>query len=94
MSLTTIEKSNLPVPLPMPYVAAALPETFLNLRLSPMRMLRCTPQEIKLDTEMLLQAAGALERCGVCCINMDYGTPDDNIFAMFEVVDGYRRAGG
>ena len=26
MSLTTIEKSNLPVPLPMPYVAAALPE--------------------------------------------------------------------
>ena len=75
-------------------VAAALPETFLNLRLSPIRMLRCTPQEIKLDTEMLLQAAGAPERCGICCINMDYGTPDDNIFAMFEVVDGYRRAGG
>ena len=74
-------------------VAAALPETFLNLRLSPIRMLRCTPQEIKLDTEMLLQAAGAPERCGICCINMDYGTPDDNIFAMFEVMERYRRTG-
>ena len=75
-------------------VAAALPETLLNLRLSPMRMLRCTPQEIALDTETLLQAVGAPERCGVCCINMDYGTPDDNIFAMFEVVERFRRAGG
>jgi len=24
---------------------------------------------------------------------MDYGTPDDNIFAMFEVVERYRRYG-
>ena len=74
-------------------VAAALPETFLNLRLSPMRMLRCTPQEIATDTESLLRAAGEPARCGVCCINMDHGTPDDNIFAMFEVVERYRRAG-
>lgn len=75
-------------------VAAALPETFLNLRLSPMRMLRCTPQEIAADTAMLLEAAGSPERCGVCCINMDFGTPDDNIFALAEVVERFRRAGG
>lgn len=38
-------------------------------------------------------AAGPLEQAGVCCINMDYGTPDDNLFAMFGVVERYRRYG-
>jgi uroporphyrinogen-III decarboxylase len=71
----------------------ALPSAFLNLRLSPVRMLQCTPQEIAEDTENLLLAAGPLGQAGVCCINMDHGTPDDNIFAMFEVVQRYRRYG-
>jgi uroporphyrinogen-III decarboxylase len=69
----------------------ALPRAFFNLRLSPVRMLECTPEEIARDTEQLLPAAGPLEQAGLCCINMDYGTPDDNIFAMFEVVRRYRR---
>jgi len=71
----------------------SLPDAFFNLRLSPVRMLQCTPQEIAEDTEKLLLATGPLEQAGVCCINMDYGTPDDNIFAMFEVVQRYRRYG-
>ena len=71
----------------------ALPDAFFNLRLSPMRMLQCTPQEITEDTEKLLLAAGPMEQVGVCCINMDFGTPDDNIFAMFEVIQRYRRYG-
>ncbi len=70
-----------------------LPNAFFNLRLSPVRMLTCTPQEIAADTERLLLAAGPLEQAGVCCINMDYGTPDDNIFAMSEVVEKYRKYG-
>lgn len=70
-----------------------LPDAFFNLRLGPVRMLQCTPQEIAEDTEKLLLAAGPLEQAGVCCINMDYGTSDDNIFAMFEVVQRYRRYG-
>ncbi|MCB0202590.1 MAG: hypothetical protein KDI03_21165 [Anaerolineae bacterium] len=74
-------------------VAAALPDTFLNLRLSPIRMLRGSPQEIAADTKYLLQAADSPERTGLCCINMDDGTPDDNIFAMAEVVERFRRAG-
>ena len=73
---------------------AALPDTFLNLRLSPIRMLQCTPAEIAADAEQLLQAAGPLDQVGLCCINMDYGTPDDNIFAVYEVVERYRRYGG
>jgi hypothetical protein len=74
-------------------VREVLPDVFLNLRLSPIRMLQCTPQEIAEDTEKLLQAAGPLEETGVCCINLDYGTPDDNLFAMFEVIQRYRRYG-
>lgn len=72
----------------------ALPEAFFNLRLSPLRMLTCTPQEVAADTEALLRAAGLLERAGVCCINMDYGTPDENLFAMYAVVEQFRRSGG
>jgi len=71
----------------------ALPDAFFNLRLSPVRMLNCTPQEIAADTESLLTAASPLQLAGVCCINMDYGTPDENIFAMYEVVERYRRYG-
>lgn len=74
-------------------VREQLPNAFLNLRLNPVRMLQCTPNEIAADTEGLLRAAGNLENVGVCCINMDHGTPDENIFAMFEVVERYRKYG-
>lgn len=67
---------------------------FFNLRLSPVRMLQCMPQEIAEDTEKSLLSAGPLAQAGVCCINMDDGTPDDNIRAMFEVVQRYRNHGG
>jgi hypothetical protein len=74
-------------------VREALPDVFLNMRLSPVRMLQCTPPEITADTEKLLQAAGPLEKTGVCCINLDHGTPDENLFAMFEVIQRYRKYG-
>lgn len=75
-------------------VRQALPEAFLNLRLNPVRMLQCAPPEIAEDTEGLLRAVGELDNVGVCCINMDHGTPDENIFAIFEVVEQYRKNGG
>jgi len=78
------------------YIAAcrkALGDAFLNLRLSPIRMLQCTPAEMASDVEKLLLAAGPLDKAGVCCINMDYGTPDDNLFAVYEVIERYRRYG-
>jgi hypothetical protein len=77
----------------VPICREALPETFFNLRLNPVRMLQCTPPEVAKDTERLLLVAGPLEQVGICCINMDYGTPDDNLFAMFEVIQRYRRYG-
>jgi uroporphyrinogen-III decarboxylase len=71
-------------------VREALPDAFLNLRLNPVRMLTAAPQQIAADTEQLLSAVDPLENVGVCCINMDYGTPDENIFAMVEVVQSFR----
>jgi uroporphyrinogen-III decarboxylase len=74
----------------------ALPEAFINLRLNPVRLLQESPQAIAEDTDRLLSAAaasGSLASVGLCCINMDDGTPDDNLFAMYEVVERYRRFG-
>jgi len=74
-------------------VREQLPDAFLNLRLNPVRMLQCSSREIAADTEGLLRTVGNLQNVGVCCINMDHGTSDENIFAMFAVVEKYRRFG-
>jgi hypothetical protein len=68
-----------------------LPNAFINLRLSPVRMLQCNREEIYQDTLDLLKAAGDPHKAGVCCINMDAGTPDDNVFAMFAAAKEFYR---
>jgi hypothetical protein len=65
-------------------VRRELPDAFLNLRLSPVRMLNVTAAEIRDDAARLLEAAGGSGRCGLCSINMDYGTPEGNVRAMLE----------
>ena len=69
----------------------ALPDVFLNLRLSPVRMLQCSAAEIYQDATSLLQAAGSPRQVGVCCINMDAGTPDENVRAMIAAAEEYSR---
>ena len=71
----------------------ALPEAWFNLRLSPVKLMECTPQEVMDDVENLLGQVGPLERASVCCVNIDYGTPDDNIRAIFQTGEKYRRYG-
>jgi hypothetical protein len=65
--------------------SAALPETFLNLRMSPVRMLQQRAAEIRADAQGLLAASGRTRNVGLCCINMDYGTPEENVLAMLDV---------
>jgi hypothetical protein len=60
-----------------------LPDAFLNLRLSPVNLLRQTAAEVRADAERLLADAGP--NSGLCCINMDHGTPDENVRAILEV---------
>jgi hypothetical protein len=70
---------------------AALPEAWLSLRLNPVKMLTATPDEAAADVAMLLDAHGApWDKVAVCCINMDYGTPDETVRAMFRTVARYR----
>ena len=69
----------------------ALPDKFLSLRLSPVRMLSETADEIENDIVDLLRDAGPLEKTGLCCVNMDYGTPDENIERIFRVAERYRK---
>lgn len=64
----------------------ALPNAFLNLRLSPLRMVQAQTTEIVEDVERILAAAGRTHDVGICCINMDYGTPDENITGFLEEV--------
>lgn len=63
--------------------SAALPDAFLNLRLSPVRLLQGTAEEARNDALTLLKAAGRTSKVGLCCINMDHGTPDENVRAVF-----------
>lgn len=63
----------------------ALPNAFLNLRLSPVRLLRESAGQIRRDGEGLLEKVGGDAGVGLCCINMDYGTPDENVRAILDV---------
>jgi hypothetical protein len=63
--------------------SATLPNAFLNLRLNPVRLLQCTAQEVRRDASVALRAAGRNSHVGLCCINMDFGTPDENVQAIF-----------
>ncbi len=70
---------------------AALPDAWISLRLNPVKMKDATPEEAAADTEGLLQAHGApWDKVAVCCINMDYGTPDEVVRAMFQTVARHR----
>ncbi len=71
-----------------------IPDAFFNIRLSPVKILTCTPDEVEHDLVNLLEHAGDLSRVGICCINMDHGTPEENVAKIFEVAERYRKYGG
>jgi hypothetical protein len=50
-----------------------------------MRMLEKSAAEVREDARSLLRAIDGTADIGLCCINMDYGTPDENIRAGLEV---------
>ncbi len=69
----------------------ALPDKFFSLRLSPERIRFQSADVIEKDIEELLQNAKPLEKAGLCCINMDYGTPDENVRRIFQIAEKYRK---
>jgi hypothetical protein len=63
----------------------AFPDAFLNLRLSPVRMLQERPETIRHDASHLLELSGRSTGVGLCCMNMDHGTPDANVAALLDL---------
>jgi hypothetical protein len=68
-----------------------LPETFLNIRLSPVEMARYTPDEIRQTITRLVHESGNPYLTGICCINMDGTVPDENVSVIFETADELHR---
>jgi hypothetical protein len=70
------------------------PSAFLNLRMSPVRMLQSTEDQVYTEVNRALADCGREANVGVCCINMDGGTPDGNVRAMFRAAADFGARGG
>lgn len=69
---------------------AALPHTFLNLRLDPVQLVSWTPEEIRTTVERLVSESGDPWLTGVCCVNLDQHVTDAQISAVFSTVEALR----
>ena len=63
-----------------------LPRTFLNIRYSPVEIVKQTPDEIRRTVRRLVHDSGNPYLTGVCCINVDQQVKDAQIDAIFEEV--------
>lgn len=68
-----------------------LPNTFFNLRLSPVDVAAWSPDEIAKTVRRIVMESGNPRLTGVCCINLDDRVKDDQIEALFETVGVLRR---
>ena len=64
-----------------------LPDTFFNLRLSPVEIARQSYDEIRETIIRLVRDSANPFLTGVCCINMDDSVSDDRISTIFETVE-------
>ncbi|MBN2377640.1 MAG: hypothetical protein JXD22_14675 [Sedimentisphaerales bacterium] len=72
-------------------IRQALPNTFLNLRLSPVEIIDQSVDEIRRTIIQLVEDSGNPRLTGVCCINIDDRITDDKITTIFETVFELRR---
>ncbi len=63
-----------------------LPNTFFNIRLSPVELMTMSVDEIHSTIINLVAESANPALTGVCCINMDDKVTDDKIDAVFEAV--------
>jgi hypothetical protein len=68
-----------------------LPNTFLNIRLSPVEILEQSEDEIHNTICQLVEESGDPYLTGVCCINMDANVPDSKVSAIFSTVKQFRQ---
>ena len=70
---------------------SALPNTFLNVRLSPVEIIDQSIEQIEKTTRGLIADSGNPYLTGVCCINMDHNVSDEKITTIFETVAAIRK---
>lgn len=63
-----------------------LPNTFLNIRISPVELINMPVDEIHTTVRKLVDESGNPNLTGVCCINLDDQVTDDKIDAIFDAV--------
>ncbi|HLB74279.1 MAG TPA: uroporphyrinogen decarboxylase family protein [Sedimentisphaerales bacterium] len=68
-----------------------LPNTFLNIRLSPVEIIDNTRLEIEQTIRRLVRDSANPRLTGVCCINMDEKAADEKITTIFETVEELRK---
>ena len=68
-----------------------LPETFLNIRLSPVEIVQQSEEDIRRIITRLVHDSENPFLTGVCCINMDDKVSDEKITAIFETVHELRK---
>jgi hypothetical protein len=68
-----------------------LPDTFFNIRLSPVEIAKQSNDEIHDDICRLVKDSGNPYLTGVCCINMDDSVSDNKIDTIFKTVENIRK---
>jgi hypothetical protein len=68
-----------------------LPNTFFNIRLSPVEIARQSCGEIRETIVRLVRESGNPSLTGVCCINMDDSVSDDRITTIFDTVEDLKK---
>ena len=68
-----------------------LPNTFLNIRLSPAEIIDNTPAEIEQIIRRLVKASANPKLTGICCINMDEKVADEKITAILQTAEDIRK---
>ena len=69
-----------------------LPNTFFNIRLSPVELVHMSDEEIRDTIIQLVTESANPALTGVCCINMDEKVSDDKIDVLFSTVDELRHS--
>jgi len=68
-----------------------LPNTFFNIRLSPVEIIHQTPNQISSIIRKLVKESGDPALTGLCCINMDHQVTDEQVTAIFQTAEDLRR---
>jgi len=68
----------------------ALPDTFLNIRLSPVEIIDQSVSEIEDTIRRLVTDSAKPHLTGLCCINMDEKVSDEKISCIFETAAALR----